>query len=209
MIEVACVPSPIVIAGDPHGNFPPILRACAGAGTRHADPAGRLRSARAAAPGARARCSRSAGASTGSSATRTPRPRRRSTTWRPTFPRATSAARVIEVGGAAHRRPGRRVQAAHLASARRRAGRHDRTARLQHAARLPRQPQAAANTGAAGCRCGIAIRSSRRISSRLAQHRFDVLVTHEAPSCHRHGFAAIDRPGRGRGCAADRARASS
>lgn len=28
---------------------------------------------------------------------------------------------------------------------------------------------------------------------RLAQHRFDVLVTHEAPSCHRHGFAAIDR----------------
>ncbi len=27
----------------------------------------------------------------------------------------------------------------------------------------------------------------------LAQHRFDVLVTHEAPSCHRHGFAAIDR----------------
>jgi len=29
--------------------------------------------------------------------------------------------------------------------------------------------------------------------ARLAQHRFDVLVTHEAPSCHRHGFAAIDR----------------
>ena len=27
----------------------------------------------------------------------------------------------------------------------------------------------------------------------LAQHRFDVLVSHEAPSCHRHGFAAIDR----------------
>lgn len=27
----------------------------------------------------------------------------------------------------------------------------------------------------------------------LARHRFDVLVTHEAPSCHRHGFAAIDR----------------
>ena len=29
--------------------------------------------------------------------------------------------------------------------------------------------------------------------ARLAQHRFDVLVTHEAPSCHRHGFAVIDR----------------
>jgi predicted phosphodiesterase len=29
--------------------------------------------------------------------------------------------------------------------------------------------------------------------TRLAQHRFDVLVTHEAPSCHRHGFAVIDR----------------
>jgi predicted phosphodiesterase len=29
--------------------------------------------------------------------------------------------------------------------------------------------------------------------ARLAQHRFDVLVSHEAPSCHRHGFAAIDR----------------
>jgi len=29
--------------------------------------------------------------------------------------------------------------------------------------------------------------------ARLAQHRFDVLVTHEAPSCHHHGFAAIDR----------------
>jgi predicted phosphodiesterase len=29
--------------------------------------------------------------------------------------------------------------------------------------------------------------------ARLAQQRFDVLVTHEAPSCHRHGFAAIDR----------------
>jgi predicted phosphodiesterase len=29
--------------------------------------------------------------------------------------------------------------------------------------------------------------------ARLARHRFDVLVTHEAPSCHRHGFAAIDR----------------
>ncbi len=29
--------------------------------------------------------------------------------------------------------------------------------------------------------------------AQLAQHRFDVLVTHEAPSCHRHGFAAIDR----------------
>ena len=29
--------------------------------------------------------------------------------------------------------------------------------------------------------------------SRLAQQRFDVLVAHEAPSCHRHGFAAIDR----------------
>ena len=27
----------------------------------------------------------------------------------------------------------------------------------------------------------------------LAQHRFDVLVCHEAPSCHRHGFAVIDR----------------
>lgn len=29
--------------------------------------------------------------------------------------------------------------------------------------------------------------------ARLAQHRFDVLVAHEAPSCHHHGFAAIDR----------------
>jgi hypothetical protein len=29
--------------------------------------------------------------------------------------------------------------------------------------------------------------------SRLAQLRFDVLITHEAPSSHRHGFAAIDR----------------
>jgi predicted phosphodiesterase len=27
---------------------------------------------------------------------------------------------------------------------------------------------------------------------RLSEQRFDVLVTHEAPSCHRHGFAAID-----------------
>ena len=27
----------------------------------------------------------------------------------------------------------------------------------------------------------------------LARERFDVLVTHEAPSCHRHGFAAIDQ----------------
>jgi predicted phosphodiesterase len=27
----------------------------------------------------------------------------------------------------------------------------------------------------------------------LAQHRFDVLISHEAPSSHRHGFAAIDR----------------
>jgi predicted phosphodiesterase len=27
---------------------------------------------------------------------------------------------------------------------------------------------------------------------RLREHRFDVLVTHEAPSSHRHGFAAID-----------------
>lgn len=26
----------------------------------------------------------------------------------------------------------------------------------------------------------------------LAEQRFDVLVTHEAPSCHRHGFAVID-----------------
>lgn len=26
----------------------------------------------------------------------------------------------------------------------------------------------------------------------LGQHRFDVLVSHEAPSCHRHGFAVID-----------------
>jgi predicted phosphodiesterase len=29
--------------------------------------------------------------------------------------------------------------------------------------------------------------------SSLAQHRFDVLISHEAPSSHRHGFAAIDR----------------
>ncbi len=29
--------------------------------------------------------------------------------------------------------------------------------------------------------------------AKLAQRRFDVLVSHEAPSCHRHGFAAIDR----------------
>jgi hypothetical protein len=28
--------------------------------------------------------------------------------------------------------------------------------------------------------------------ARLARQRFDVLVIHEAPSCHRHGFAAID-----------------
>jgi hypothetical protein len=28
--------------------------------------------------------------------------------------------------------------------------------------------------------------------SALGQHRFDVLVCHEAPSCHRHGFAVID-----------------
>ena len=28
---------------------------------------------------------------------------------------------------------------------------------------------------------------------RLAAQRFDVLVTHEAPSCHRHGFAVIDQ----------------
>jgi predicted phosphodiesterase len=27
----------------------------------------------------------------------------------------------------------------------------------------------------------------------LAQQRFDVLISHEAPSSHRHGFAAIDR----------------
>jgi hypothetical protein len=27
----------------------------------------------------------------------------------------------------------------------------------------------------------------------LAQRRFDVLISHEAPSCHRHGFAVIDR----------------
>jgi predicted phosphodiesterase len=27
----------------------------------------------------------------------------------------------------------------------------------------------------------------------LAQHRFDVLISHEAPLSHRHGFAAIDR----------------
>jgi predicted phosphodiesterase len=27
----------------------------------------------------------------------------------------------------------------------------------------------------------------------LAQHRFDVVISHEAPSSHRHGFAAIDR----------------
>ncbi len=27
----------------------------------------------------------------------------------------------------------------------------------------------------------------------LAQHRFDALISHEAPSSHRHGFAAIDR----------------
>ena len=27
---------------------------------------------------------------------------------------------------------------------------------------------------------------------RLAERRFDVLVTHEAPSCHRHGFTVID-----------------
>jgi calcineurin-like phosphoesterase family protein len=28
--------------------------------------------------------------------------------------------------------------------------------------------------------------------ARLAEQRFDILVTHEAPSCHRHGFAVID-----------------
>jgi hypothetical protein len=28
---------------------------------------------------------------------------------------------------------------------------------------------------------------------RLAEQKFDVLVTHEAPSCHKHGFAVIDR----------------
>ena len=27
----------------------------------------------------------------------------------------------------------------------------------------------------------------------LAKHRFDVLISHEAPSSHRHGFAVIDR----------------
>ena len=27
---------------------------------------------------------------------------------------------------------------------------------------------------------------------RLASQRFDILVTHEAPSCHKHGFAVID-----------------
>jgi predicted phosphodiesterase len=29
--------------------------------------------------------------------------------------------------------------------------------------------------------------------AQLAQQRFDVLVTHEAPSCHRHGFTVIDQ----------------
>jgi predicted phosphodiesterase len=29
--------------------------------------------------------------------------------------------------------------------------------------------------------------------ARLARQRFDVLISHEAPSCHRHGFEAIDR----------------
>jgi predicted phosphodiesterase len=29
--------------------------------------------------------------------------------------------------------------------------------------------------------------------SRLGRNRFDVLISHEAPSSHRHGFAAIDR----------------
>jgi calcineurin-like phosphoesterase family protein len=28
--------------------------------------------------------------------------------------------------------------------------------------------------------------------ARLARQRFDILVSHEAPSCHRHGFAVID-----------------
>jgi hypothetical protein len=39
--------------------------------------------------------------------------------------------------------------------------------------------------------------------------RFDVLVTHEAPSSHRHGFAAIDDLAGQGGCTVDRAWASS
>ena len=61
MIEVFRVSSPIVIAGDPHGNFSPILRACAAQKPGTLILLGRLRTARAAAPDAWLRCSRWAG----------------------------------------------------------------------------------------------------------------------------------------------------
>ena len=56
---------------------------------------------------------------------------------------------------------------------------------------VPGSARDRARPGAAACRCCIATRFSRRTST-LGRGRFDVLVSHEAPSSHPHGFAVID-----------------
>jgi hypothetical protein len=122
------VSSPIVIAGDPHGNFSPILRACI---ARHAGTLILLGDCDLSAP--------------------------LSQTLAPLLTLGWQVRWIIgnkdaetetafdnlatdypegDIGG-------RRVQAAHLVSARRRTERPDRAAQLQHAPRVPRQFEAA------------------------------------------------------------------
>jgi predicted phosphodiesterase len=191
MIEVSHVSSPIVIAGDPHNNFPPILRACA------AEEPGRL-------------------ILLGDCELRVPLRHMLGSLltlgWNvhwiignkdaetspmfdhlvTDFPEGDIGGRVIEVGGLRIAglggvfkpriwypradEPGGRIEPPSF------------NTRREFLDSLPLREH---------WRGGLPLWHRDSIFpedfAQLAQHRFDVLVTHEAPSCHRHGFAAIDR----------------
>jgi predicted phosphodiesterase len=183
--------SPVVIAGDPHGNFPPILRACAGLdpGTLILLGDCELRAPlhRVLAPlfehGWDVRwIIGNKDAETEEAFDRLARD----------FPQGDIGGKVIEAGGLRIAglggvfkpriwypradEPGGRIDPPNFAT------RRD----FLHSLR-PREHW----------RDGLPLWHRDSIFpedfSALGQHRFDVLVCHEAPSCHRHGFAVIDR----------------
>ncbi len=185
------MPAPIVIAGDPHGNFPPILRACAAQEPGHLILVGDcelrmpLRSALASLFALGWRVHWILG--------------NRDTDSETTFdnlagdfPEGDFGGKVIELGG---------LRIAGLAGVFKPRVWHPRaddphervepprfTTRAEFLASLPSKEH---------WRGGLPLWHRDTIFpedfAALGRHRFDVLVSHEAPSTHRHGFAVIDR----------------
>ncbi len=191
MIEVSQVPQPIVIAGDPHGNFPPIIRACAAQvpGTLILLGDCELRAPLRQVLASLFALGWSVRWIIGNKDAETTAAFDNLST---DHPEGDIGGRVIEAGG---------LRIAGLGGVFKPRIWHPRAdepdGRIEPPSFDTRRAFLDSLKPSEHWRGGLPLWHRDSIFPEdfalLAQHRFDVLVTHEAPSCHRHGFAAIDR----------------